>query len=333
MGDLTMGTKANIVAIRNKKEYLVTLTTDGTVIGGAVGLIAIAKYDVEVLFELIRANASRSLNMYQLGAVMPISEDNKIITDSETAKANPKGLGEFYLRASADKNKDIFSPLGQSIINYESLDKDSRVHFYNDEFNIDNRVVNSENKRTYIVDYDTKMIKVYGENEGAERAVIFFNEFESYNRDRLVKDLVNSIDVNGYNTDAFNGDDEYLLSQIDSMRHNYLLTLEALENSGITQYNFNEAYVHTLKVFNNAYPHVEVIERFGLVKEHEQVRTSQDFIKIYQPKDVGYLVDNDIPSFEVWSSKSECIKSCPDLKEDDVAEFKECDIEDYSMVS
>lgn len=55
--------------------------------------------------------------------------------------------------------------------------------------------------------------------------------------------------------------------------------------------------------------------------------------KIYQPKDIEYMEREQILSFEVWSSKEECIKSCPDLSIQDIAEYNESDIEDYSLIS
>ena len=54
--------------------------------------------------------------------------------------------------------------------------------------------------------------------------------------------------------------------------------------------------------------------------------------KIYQPKDDEYMMKEQIASFEVWSSKEACLKSCPDLTADDIAEYDESDIESYSLI-
>ena len=254
-----MGTAANLIAIKNGKEYHTTLTTDGYMTAGGVNFIAIAQYSVDVLFELIRRNAKYALNMYQLGAVMPTDKHYMPILDSDIVKKNPNGLGEFFV---ADI-KDTYSPLGLSTINYKTFDNDAEIYTASNDYN-EGKTTESL-MRTYILDLDKKALILYGDAIGSNRIMISFTSLENlYNTDTLKIDMYGAIDTTSFNTNMFKNSDEYIFSLMESGVKNYLLTLDALNNSTIKEDGFENAYLNTLKIWNKAYSVDEVIKHLGL---------------------------------------------------------------------
>ncbi len=255
---MKMGTCAELIAIKNNVEYSTILTTDGYISFGGVNFLAIAKYNKEILFKIIKTNAENGLKLYQLGAVLPTDKEHNPIVNSEIIKNHPVGYGEYF---STD-SKNVYSPLGISSINYNAFDEEKRVCKYDDRFT--QNEITEINMRTYVIDFDTQMIKIYGERIGVQCAIIYFSELQSLNRDTLIKNLINQLDNVSFNKNLFENEDEYLLEKIKDCQENYLLTLDLLRKSNIDIDTFNLAYLNTLSIFNKSYCFDEVIEKLGL---------------------------------------------------------------------
>lgn len=269
--------RALIVAIKDKKEYIVPVEANGNLCFSGANFLALAKYNKDVLFELVKKNAENSLKIYQLGATLPalkelksditIDEKINIVLSNPIVKKFPQGRGDFFVEEKTGRKKDVFSPLGESLVSYSALlDYNKQVLDYDGIYNKYNSTVTKDNARTYIIDFDEKVLKIYGERIGAKRAVISFCELVRLNRDVITKHIISNLlvkNTNGTTTSK----NEVLLSKIQTIHDNYSLTLNLLKASHINKENFTNAYIHSLKINNNIYTQAEVINKLGLLEE------------------------------------------------------------------
>ena len=228
-----MGTYAKIELIEDNKTYEIDCTTDGHIETVGVHFLALASYDIKMLVKYLKLISINGLKIY--GGLEPYIGDNV-----QTDTCNPIGAFKLSDKGSTfEVNKDIYSPLGLTSINFNDLKinkpkRDNNFDYYD---------------RAYVLNLDTKQILIY-DNEGKIALtcnLTFLNLQDSRDTPMGVTMFIQDLNNLG------------ILKEVRKA-YNNLMDINPIDK-------FEIFFLNSLMIFNNAYTKYEVLKQLNMVEQ------------------------------------------------------------------